>query len=268
MATLTGAVQLALLDGFAPISDTGGVRIYDVGGSKYEFIDNFSNTSGTPYVVVADGVSRVFLKDAEGASIIVGDDNTYVNSDPVSVGNKIIAGHGNNVIALSDGNDAVRVGSGNNQIETGNGDDSVTAGNGNNIIVTGDGNDVVIVGNGNNVIDTGSGNDVIKVTGNGAGANHIDAGAGNDVIVLAVGAGVDTIVKGHAGDVDQVKNFDAAGNEDKIAKAPTDIVGAVGANITITSDPNGTVVTFADGSKIMLIGVASTDVDANDFVNS
>ena len=294
MATLTGAVQLALLERYTPVmgesvthTTSSGVTIYTVDDSrvenpgpsavhpdglltggvyKYEFIDDFT---GAEYLVIADGASRVFLNDDIGASIIVGDDSVYIAAQDAGGNNKIIAGGGNNVIMLLDGNDAVRVGNGNNVIEAGAGNDTITAGNGNNTIIGGDGNDIVRVGNGNNVIDAGAGNDfvtvgkgsnlittgagddVVRVAGDGSGTNYIDAGKGNDKITLATGTGVDTIVKGSvSGEIDTVTGFDTA--HDKIAQAASTV------SSTVISG-NDTVVTFSDGSQVVLVGVQIAD---------
>jgi hypothetical protein len=75
MATLTGAVQLAL---FAATGNTtqltsSGVTIYSVDNQQYEYVSDFSD--GGDYLVVNDGVSRVYLNDQLGTSLIAGDDS-------------------------------------------------------------------------------------------------------------------------------------------------------------------------------------------------
>lgn len=293
MATLTGAVQLALLDGTSISTEPqSGVTVYSADGQKYEYINDFF--PGSEYIVVADGVSRIFLNDTDGSSVIVGNDNVYIYAEQGD--NKVIAGAGNNVVSLGDGDDAIRVTTGANRVETGDGDDTVTAGDGNNTIISGNGNDIIDAGNGNNVIDSGAGNDVIQVgqgnntivagagedviviTGNGAGANLIDAGAGNDAIYLKSGAGVDKIVKGAAGDADQVSGFNAGTSVDKIvagAGLDSQFTESPDASITGTEDYSvaddghgNAVITFADGTTVTLVGVAATNVDPSDFTAS
>ena len=251
MATLTGAVQLAL---FAATGSTthitsSGVTIYAVDNQQYEYVDDFSD--GGDYLVINDEVSRVFLNDQLGSSIITGDDAIYIAATDSYGNNNILAGDGNNTITLSSGADAVRVGHGNNIIDTGAGNDTITAGDGNNIIIAGEGNDLITVGKGNNIISAGDGNDVVKIVGNGSGTNYIDAGKGNDKITLATGTGVDTIVKGSvSGEIDTVTGFDTA--HDKIAQAASTV------SSTVISG-NDTVVTFSDGSQVVLVGVQIAD---------
>ena len=92
---------------------------------------------------------------------------------------------------------------------------------------------------------------MVKIVGNGSGTNYIDAGKGNDKITLATGTGVDTIVKGSvSGEIDTVTGFDTA--HDKIAQAAS----TVSSTVVSGSD---TVVTFSDGSQVVLVGVQIAD---------
>lgn len=251
MATLTGAVQLAFLQGYAPSSNftvtsnsTGTIyninNPSDPGHGKYQVVTDDDGA----YVAIDSGVSRVILNDSDGAAIIIGDDDVHVSSVQTYTSNKIIAGGGDNTIVLEGGNNAIRVGDGDNLIETGwgndtitsgDGDDTISAGGGNDLIRAGDGNDLVVLGYGNSTVFAGSGNDTIL---GGYGSQFIDAEDGNDLIIagggdntLLGGVGNDTITGSYGND----SISGGAGNDSLTAGWGDDTIDGGAGNDTITA---------------------------------
>lgn len=290
---LPGAVQhvVATLSGtnghvdFNNIGFTGTAKsqsgVIEVGGA------GFDDISGGP------GNDQIWA----------GPDDESGDSFSGNAGNDIIGGGpGNDTIQGNTGDDTIFGGSGADAIEAGLGDDLVWPGDGNDTIDGGDGDNILGGGFGDDIITSGTGADTI-FGGRGSGADDVSSGAGNDRIFT--GAGDDTIEGGADGDVlfngDGQDIVDGGAGDDTLWGGPGDdtLTGGDGADTfsfvpgnasdTITDFNSGvdqvvfegtglgfldlTFIDTVDGvevsygtSSLVLTGLASTDLDAGDFI--
>jgi len=108
-----------------------------------------------------------------------GDDALFFLDDPAWTGNptdvSLDAGHGNDDISTSGGNDVLTGGSGNDKLDGGEGNDVLTGGSGNDKLYGSDGSDVLTGGAGDDLLDGGRGDDVL--TGGGATTRSTAAAA-------------------------------------------------------------------------------------------
>ncbi len=178
---------------------------------------------------------------------------------------RLTGNSGNNIVTGAGGNDRVDGGSGNDSVFGGLGNDSVIGGSGDDFVYGGEGNDSLDAGSGNDTLtgdagddflDGGSGNDTIN---GGSGADRIDAGSGNDVItggtgndVMSGGSGSDVFVFGPGSGQDTVTDFRAGDTLDWSAMTT--------AGITATTSTSGrdTLISFSDGSSILLQNASSS----------
>ena len=131
------------------------------------------------------------------------------------------------------------------------GDDTFDGGRGNDWIFGNEGADNISGGAGNDVIFAGEGDDTINA---GTGSNYVNGGAGADTFVVESGQTLTTI-------------GDFTDGDDHIDLSNISGITAF-SDLTITDD-NGTAVIdlSAQGAgTIRLTGVATTDLDADDFV--
>ncbi|MBI2612880.1 hypothetical protein HYW59_03685 [Candidatus Kaiserbacteria bacterium] len=112
-----------------------------------------------------------------------GRDTVTLSSFTMFVGkggnDKVIAGNGDFIICLGDGNDTVKIGAGVSVISAGAGKNTVLAGNGNKIVTAGDGDDQIKTGNGDDTISAGGGKNKVFA---GAGEDTVTTLGGNDFI--------------------------------------------------------------------------------------
>jgi len=159
-----------------------------------------------------------------------------------------------NILRGGDGDDSIDGRGGNDELFGDGGNDTILGGDGADTVFGGTGNDTLSGGTGADSLDGGTGNDTIA---GGSGNDTLSGGSGSDLFVLSAAGGTDTIldfnttlVDGRM--VDQVSVIgllDAQGNQVDWADA------------VITADSNGNaVITFPGGERIVLIGVAPSQV--------
>jgi Ca2+-binding RTX toxin-like protein len=133
--------------------------------------------------------------------------------------------------------------SGNDSYKGGSGDDTISGGNGNDTLWGGDGNDV---------IDGGAGNDWLSGQG---GNNMLTGGAGIDTFKFAINIGNDTVT-----------DFGANGDADMLDFSEQI---AAGLTPTLTQQGNDTLISFANGSSVLLQNVTTAELNptATGFVH-
>ena len=249
--------------------DAGGEDTFDFSGySSAQLIDLragfFSNVGGmTGNVAVAQGAMIENAKGGSGADIIHGNagDNEILGgsgADTIDGG----AG-GSNYLRGEDGNDSLTGGAGFDDINGNRGNDIARGGAGNDWVVGGqdsdqlygdEGNDVVYGNLGNDTVVGGDGDDWVR---GGQGDDVIDAGAGADIIwgdrgsdIITGGAGADTFHIFIGGGLDRITDFNGTEGDR--------VVVDDGAPYTLSQALGDAVVTLADGSLMVLAGVATT----------
>ena len=187
---------------------------------------------------------------------------------------------GDDYITGKDGDDGLFGNRGNDTLLGGSGNDTVFGGRGNDALQADSGNDVVMADYGNDTVTGDRGDDILF--GNG-GVDRIDAGAGNDSLFggadndtlwgsagddrLAGQLGDDTLLGGDGRDVfvfaenygtDVVVDF-----EDGL-----DRIGLLGLTLDrVSIAPHAEGVTVAaSGASVTLLGLASGQLDASDFL--
>jgi len=176
----------------------------------------------------------------------------------------------NHLVKLGDGDDVItNLGSGGGTFKGAAGSDTMTGGAGNEVMYGGDGRDVLNGGGGDDQLFGGKGADVLA---GGAGDDTLEGGLGRDV--LTGGAGNDNLTGGDGRDT-FVFGSEQTGRDviTDFHKGDTlNLLGKQQAGITHTEAQVGsnTVLTFSDGSIIVLENVDSTklaDPDGDGFFN-
>ena len=249
---------------------------YTLGGNvenlTFTGVGNFSGTGNGLDNIITAGAGNDTLVGDGGNDILNGNGgNDTLNGDGGNdqlfggIGiDTLNGGGGDDLLDGGDGDDALRGDAGTDTLLGGLGNDNMDGGNGNDLLQGGDGNDTLLGnvgadtllgGNGNDFIDGGDGNDT--VTG-GAGNDVMVASSGNDIFLFAAGFGTD-----------QILGFDAvaAGGQDRIDITALNITAAnFAGNVTITDVGADTLLNFAGGDSIRLVGVAdATTVTSADF---
>ena len=183
-------------------------------------------------------VERV-ITTAQNDTIVAGGSTGSINVD---------AGAGDDLVVAAGGNDTILAGAGNDLIGSDSGNDSIIAGDGDDTIFAGAGDDIVFGGAGNDRIISEAGNDTLT------------GGAGRDVFVFENGSGTDRIldfdltrINGVATDQLDVSTLtDAQGN-------PVDF-NDVTVSDTVGDGSGDAVLTFPNGERIILVGIAPSAV--------
>lgn len=159
----------------------------------------------------------------------------------------IITDNNNHLVNLGGGNDFLQnTGTGSVTVNAGSGDDSVVGGSGNDTIKGQAGNDALQGRAGNDIIQGGGGNDTII---GGQGNDQLSGGGGKDVFIFGnENTGADTITDFKKGDVLQIVDRNGGGVTTEGANA----------DVTVSQQGSDTLLTFQDGSTILLKNVNST----------
>jgi hypothetical protein len=206
-ATLTGALNVALVNGFTP-APGASFTILSFGARSGDFsAENGLMFSQSSFFVANYLGNTLTLVVGPCVAVVAGTDlfiiggltsNDQVQISPVGSSNTGSTGvqvtatlngvstttafsqafstiyvfgfAGNDTITVATPltiNTNVRLGNGNNTITLGNGNDNTQLGDGNNVVVEGNGNDTIFAGNGNNLIVAGLGPHTVRV-GNGS----------------------------------------------------------------------------------------------------
>ncbi|MDB9399133.1 Ig-like domain-containing protein [Microcystis aeruginosa CS-567/02-A1] len=228
----TPAVTYEGIAGFPEPDGTGGgffvtltestasltLQVFDDGPNDGVRNLSFNLVDGELYEVNSDASSvNLTISDAPtspvgtpGDDVIVGtlgNDSLFGGAGndiiyAVAGDNYLFGGDGDDQLFGGDGNDALFGGNGNDQLFGGGGNDYLYGGPGDNLLDGGDGDDILYAGNGNNTLLGGAGDDIIY---SGSGQNLINGGLGNDLIFL--NGGQDTVVIAQGAGVDTINNF-------------------------------------------------------------
>ncbi len=183
---------------------------------------------------------------------------------------------GNDILILTAANEVMRAGAGNDNVSAGSGNDMVMGqsgadtisggagrdtlkGNGGDDVLSGDGGaDRLIGGSGRDNLSGGGGSDTLK---GGGGADILDGGRGKDLLIG--GGGPDTFVFSNGFGTDTIRRYQDG--RDKF-----DFTGHQGVDgfddLTIRSDNGDTIILDGVGGRIILDGIRSDAIDANDFL--
>jgi len=274
MATPPGGQQIPVNTGSA--ATTAAVNAYFVqqDWAGQNFIPINASSSGTGFVTTVDanngtvvttvgtqfdkGVFKIKdLNQGQTDEILIGT-GTNIKVTGTSQGNVVtIIDDTNNVVKLGGGDDVIKnLGAGGGTFRGGAGSDTMTGGAGNEVMHGGDGRDVLNGGAGNDQLFGGSGADVLSggqgddVLFGGRGADILTGGAGNDN--LTGGAGRDTFIFGsEQTGRDVITDFSKGDTLNLIGKQQA------GIDHTVTQVGSNTVLTFTDGSIIVLEKVDS-----------
>ncbi|BAB74354.1 Ig-like domain-containing protein [Anabaena sp. FACHB-709] len=281
----TPAVTWEGIAGFPEPDGTGGgffvtlteptaslsLKVFDDGANEGIESLTFNLVDGEQYQVSPDaGSIALTISDTPtnpvgdaGDNILVGDGNN--NSLFGNAGNdRIFGGLGNDylfggadddLLNGGDGNDALFGGAGNNTLLGGAGNDYLTGGAGNNLLDGGDGNDILYGGNGNNTLLGGAGNDIIY---SGSGDDLINGGLGNDTIFL--NGGQDTVVVAQGAGIDTINNFQVSLGQ-KVGLSG----GLTFEQLTLTQSGLDTLVKVGDETLAVLKFVQSSDLSSSAF---
>jgi Ca2+-binding RTX toxin-like protein len=278
----TGVIQgnatsaIVLGDGNDTYNGAGGVVNGTVFGGNNDDIliggagvDVFDGGSGANTMVGGGGNDT--LTAAGNLNVANGDDG----SDSVAITgnqNQLSGGNGNDWLGVSGSNNALSAGAGDdflgatgmgNTIVGGDGNDTLQGNGAGNFLYGQTGNDWVGVSGNNNSLDGAQGDDYLGATGNG---NVLDGGAGNDQLVA--GAHSSDRFVFHAGyGLDSITGFARHGG------GGTDVIDLNGFGLNFSSlQPflstvgGNAVVTINAATVLTVVGVASAQLQANDFV--
>lgn len=162
-----------------------------------------------------------------------------------ALNNAIQGGAGADRLVGLAGNDQLRGGGGDDFVDGGAGDDFVYGDAGRDQLFGGSGVDTLFGGADNDLLDGGSGNDILI---GGAGDDILTGGTGADTFVFGPGSGVDRITDFRSGDVIDWSAMTAAG------------IGH-----TMEQTGRNTLISFEDGSSILLEGVGARDLRGDWF---
>jgi len=225
---LNGGAGADVLDGGAGVDSA--VYLRSMVGVTVDLSDG-SNNTGEAAGDTFISIERIF--GSNNTDILVGDanDNFFDGRD----GNDMISGgDGADTLHGRVGDDMLSGDAGNDRLEGGIGEDTLLGGAGSDRLYGDEGNDIVVGGLGRDVLIGGTGADQFLY-------NEVDSGISSRDVILGFEDGVDLI------------NYEDA----SFTFADLNII-ASGANSLVISDYG----------QVVLVGVASTDLDESDFVFS
>ncbi|GAA0655136.1 M10 family metallopeptidase C-terminal domain-containing protein [Brevundimonas lenta] len=206
------------------------------------------------------------LRGGAGADVLDGgtaDDILYGEAGA----DQLIGGTGDDQLSGGDDNDSLDGGTGNDTLDGGAGADVLIGGTGNDILLAGDGDDALDGGTGNDTLNAGAGADsLVGGTGNdlllgGADNDSLFGDTGNDTLVggagddvLTGGLGNDAFIIGPSSGDDRITDFRNGDVVDWSAMT------AAGYDATITYSGAGVLISFEDGSSVLLEGLALRDL--------
>lgn len=243
----------------------------DAAGGQFIYgIKTNTGSTGNDVLAFGDGVVGVLAEGRGGDDTITG----------TLGGDAVAGGDGNDTLNGRDGDDVLVDTSGTNAISGGADSDIIIGGFGA-LSATGDaGGDVLIGGIGADTLDGGAGNDVLRgdptgsfLGGNdtliaGTGTDYLEGGAGADVFVFAPNDGANGIGElSYNGTSAVMIGQDFEVGVDKIdvsAFGFTDFAD-LGANLFAYQGAANTQFS-ADGTSVVILGVAVSELSADDFI--
>lgn len=209
----------------------------DAGGGN----DRVRGSNGADDVLLGDGKDRFFDSDQGGAA----------GADTVDGGA---------------GKDTLLGGGGNDHFSGGSGADEISGGRGNDLLFGDAGGDTISGDDGGDIISGGDGKDSL---GGDAGKDTLDGGAGRDTLsggtgkdVLTGGSGLDVFVFVENGGQDSVTDF-------QIGKDRLDVSawsGVAGLSDLVLDIDGSDAIIRAGSESLVLLGTASTELSASDFL--
>ncbi len=186
---------------------------------------------GPNFEAYAPGPSALFAGGNNDLLVASGTDNNGANTLVAAGGRETLTGSGS---------------TGRNLFYGGTGADVIAAGGGASTVVAGSGAATISGGSGAAAIFAGAGSAVVL---GGTGADYVQAGAGNATLFAGAGMDIVGVVDGQAGGSLVVSGF----------RTGTDRISVQGyaAAPVIATDGGNTVLTFADHTRVTLLGVAS-----------
>ncbi|KQY89763.1 Calx-beta domain-containing protein [Brevundimonas sp. Root1423] len=221
------AVIEAKNGGVDEIRTTHGVQVLGV------HVENLTGLSDSGQVLIGNAVNNVI----KGAA---GDDHI----DGMS-GNDILFGNaGMDFLLGSAGDDFLFGGGDDDRLEGGSGNDRLDGGAGVDLMRGESGNDILAGADGDDLMDGAAGADVLI---GGAGNDFLSGGAGNDVFVFGPGSGDDIVTDYRKGDILDWSAMTEAG-----------------ITATQTRQGNDVLISFSDGSSILLQNANPRDIVSAD----
>ncbi len=217
--------------GIDEVRTTHGVQVLAVN------VENLTGLSDDGQVLIGNNLNNI----VKGAA---GDDHI----DGMAGDDILFGGAGQDFLLGSAGDDALYGGEDDDRLEGGAGKDRLDGGAGVDLMRGEAGDDVLFGADGDDLIDGGAGADVLI---GGLGDDFMSGGSGNDVFVFGPGSGHDIITDFRRGDMLDWSAMTAAG-----------------VSATTTRQGGDVLISFSDGSSVLLKDVSVRDfpmVDAFDF---
>lgn len=232
----------SIRDGSVTYTDNSTGTLVTIVGEEFQkpvFKISDLNQGRTDDILIGTGTNTTVIGSTGGNKITITDDSS----------NTIRGRDGDDVITnLGSGGGVFRGGAGSDTITGGSGSETIRGGDGRDVLMGGGGSDTLYGGQGDDAIAGGEGNDFMY---GGAGADVLTGGAGNDA--MTGGAGRDTFVFGsEQTGVDVITDFHKGDTLNLLGKQDA------GIGHTVTQVGSNTVLTFTDGSTVVLEKVDST----------
>lgn len=224
--------------------------------------DRIVGSAGTNYVNAGAGADSVTAGD--GADTVYGEEG----DDIVDLGlgaDYASGGEGDDRVRGRDGADVIDGNAGLDHLIGDEGSDTLRGGDDADTVLGGSGEDILYGGTENDLADGGQGDDIVQgeagddTLSGGDGRDRLYGGAGNDELWGGADADQFFFATGFGDDV--IKDWEDGADRIRINMAGVDDIGDIG----IVSDAGHAVVTFPDGSQIV-IEFAAGQIDASDFI--
>ena len=253
--TIWGGAGDRIRGGGAANETIGGVQSDTIaGGTGTEFIDA---SVGNQAVAGGSAGNETIWGGAGDLISGGGAANETIGGVPNDI---IVGGTGTEFIDASGGNQAIIGGSAGNETIWGGAGDTINGGGAATKTIGGVQNDTIMGGSGVEFIDGAAGNQVITA---GSGNETIWGGAGDAIgggsgqALIGLGAGPELFVDGSSVYTDTVSGFvQSAGDRIHLT---TDTVSDALAHSTQVNGGQSTLISFSDGSSILLQGVSHID---------
>jgi serralysin len=258
--TLDGGIGADTLDGGSGVdSMTGGL------GNDVYVVDNI----GDRVIELINGGIDEIRTTLDSFNLDAAIENLTGLS---ATGQRLTGNSGDNIVAGGAGDDRVDGGAGDDTVSGGLGNDAVNGGSGDDLAYGGSGDDTVDGGSGDDIAYGGAGDDIIDgrsgadLLDGGDGADEIEGGSGDDTIIG--GAGDDVLRSGSGADIfvfrpgfgnDRIIDFSAGDQLNWTAMV------TAGFSVTTKAVGRDTLISFSDGSSILLEKTSDRDLQGNWF---
>ncbi len=245
------------LDGNVIAGDIHGIVFSaDIGGEVTPVFDVETSFVGHNELAPFVDAGSSALSTAQIDAMLLGDDWDYHGTDGRDILTSSTRTASGTELNLA-GNDRIDLAGGNDKFFSGDGGDTMFGGDGRDRLMGGQGRDHLFGDNGRDTLLGARGKDDLH---GGRGTDWLNGGGGDDT--LSGDGGADTFIFNGARDQgnDQVTDFEDGIDHFEISHATF-------ADISIAPDGVGdTLITFDSGTTILLTGVDSSLITADDFV--